>query len=334
MLPLALFAASSVPAPAVKWILPDPPARQYWGVAGGTVFTVWPGSLYHRDRRGLGGPRGLVRVGYEEDGDVFMVNYLAVEPVVEGPRGYSELEVSQLDQVRGKRFWPVHPLLGPDVEPREPEFRPEFTRLFRHPEGHEVLEVGIGVEPFRNGARPFLVLAIDSRRPEELVVRELAASDSAHIRQCIITATMGNYIRARRLWLAGEVVESSKLYPNFSGNGFAPPTVFTRDRLLLKDGFRWVAITPDEADPAGVWPMPGGGWHYAGAPVTQYWRARDDHPEEDLLANVNGRATYWAVHVPIPGGIAFENFELIRPFHTGQEFIFGITRKTPQELGW
>ena len=36
---------------------------------------------------------------------------------------------------------------------------------------------------------------------------------------------------------------------------------------------------------------------------------------------------------PIPGGIAFENFELRERFYDGQRFVFGITPKTPEELG-
>ncbi len=334
VLQITLLVACCVPAGATEWILPDPPARPYWGVSGGIVFTVWPGSIYYGDRDGLGGPRGLIRVGYESAGAAYMVNYIAVEPTVTGQRHYSELEMSQLDQLRGKRFWAVHPLLGPDVEPRESDFRPESTRLYRHPDGHEVLEVGIGVERFSNGAHPFLLARIDSRRPEELCLQVFAATGSADMRECVLTATMGNYIRARRLWLAGEVVESSQLYPGFSGNGFAYPTEYPRAKLLQQDGCRWAAITPDEADPQSVWPMRRGGWHFNGPPVTQYWRAPDDHPGEDLRVRVNGRATYYAIGVPVPGGVAYENFEMIRPFHPGQEFIFGITSKTPQQLGW
>jgi hypothetical protein len=36
---------------------------------------------------------------------------------------------------------------------------------------------------------------------------------------------------------------------------------------------------------------------------------------------------------PIPGGAAFENFEMREPFHEGQQIRFGVTRKTPAELG-
>jgi hypothetical protein len=36
---------------------------------------------------------------------------------------------------------------------------------------------------------------------------------------------------------------------------------------------------------------------------------------------------------PIPAGVAFENFEMRERFHPGQRFVFGITRRTPGELG-
>jgi hypothetical protein len=48
---------------------------------------------------------------------------------------------------------------------------------------------------------------------------------------------------------------------------------------------------------------------------------------------VNARFTYWRSSKPVPGGIAFENFELQERFYNAQKFIFGITPRTPQELG-
>ena len=46
------------------------------------------------------------------------------------------------------------------------------------------------------------------------------------------------------------------------------------------------------------------------------------------------RVRYWRSRHPIPGGIAFENFELRERFHDGQRSVFGITRRTPGELGF
>ena len=53
-----------------------------------------------------------------------------------------------------------------------------------------------------------------------------------------------------------------------------------------------------------------------------------------MVVRVNGRQTYWASDAPIPGGVAFENFELEAPFVAGQEFCFGIIPGTPATLGF
>ena len=53
-----------------------------------------------------------------------------------------------------------------------------------------------------------------------------------------------------------------------------------------------------------------------------------------LVARVNGRTTYWGSRAPIPGGIAYENFELEAPFAEGQEFRFGVVPGGPQQLGF
>ena len=52
------------------------------------------------------------------------------------------------------------------------------------------------------------------------------------------------------------------------------------------------------------------------------------------MVRVNGRAAYWGTLAPIPGGVAFENFELIERYEPGVESAFGVTLKTPKEMGW
>ena len=52
------------------------------------------------------------------------------------------------------------------------------------------------------------------------------------------------------------------------------------------------------------------------------WTAADPDPRLRVL--VNARAAYWASTAPIPGGAAFENFELVEPFRQGREFRFRI----------
>ena len=57
----------------------------------------------------LGGPRGLIRIytPYLEHDEFVVTNFIAFEPIdkAKNNRGLSELEWSQLDNVRGKRFW-------------------------------------------------------------------------------------------------------------------------------------------------------------------------------------------------------------------------------------
>ena len=45
------------------------------------------------------------------------------------------------------------------------------------------------------------------------------------------------------------------------------------------------------------------------------------------------RSTYWQSRRAIPGGVAYENFELRERFQEGHAFIFGITRQTPAQMG-
>jgi hypothetical protein len=72
-------------------------------------------------------------------------------------------------------------------------------------------------------------------------------------------------------------------------------------------------------------------WQYTGKKTTQYWRTAD---VPGLVVRANGRETFWASKTPIPGGISFENFETEAPYKVGQEFWFGVTPGTTDELGF
>jgi hypothetical protein len=105
--------------------------------------------------------------------------------------------------------------------------------------------------------------------------------------------------------------------------------------LRLGDGSLIAAITNDEADPAATMPFPlSNFWHYRGTKVTQYWKQPGTSDHAELTLAVNARHTYYGSKREIPNGNAFENFEMRQPFKEGQQFIFGITRRTPAELGF
>jgi hypothetical protein len=322
---LVFLAVASVAAGS-DWSRPGLNTNQpVWGVRGGLLWAVAPAGF-----RG-GEPRGLIRLGYpvlpEKRYD--LVNFIAIEPIVDGHRGFSELENSQLDGVPGKRIWPVGSSSGPGTNLVPGQLRKQSG-------GQEELEVVLRVEKFDNGAHVRLVVLQRSDRPDEIELSVFQEPDSAPLEYCILTATMGNMARTRQLWLNHEVVNSLKVYPDYKGAGFAPHREFPLARLhRTTAGGVLVALTNDEQDPASVYPFPNSQlWHYGGCKVTQYWVKEAGAFRNDLHAIVNGRYTYWQSSRPIPGGVAFENFELRERFYDGQKSIFGITRQTPQDLGF
>jgi hypothetical protein len=258
-----------------------------------------------------------------------LINFIAIEPIVAGRRGFSELERSELDGVAGKRI---------QVESSEgisaTNLVPGQLRIQNG--GQEELEIGFRVEKFENGAHVRLVIRQRSDRPDEIRLSVFQEPDSAPLEYCILTATMGNMARTRQLWLDHDIVSSLKVYPDYRETAFAPHREYPLSRLhQTVAGGVLVALTNDEDDPAAIYPFPNSQlWHYAGCKVTQYWAKDAAGIRNDLQVVVNGRYTYWGSSQPIPGGVAFENFELRERFQDGETSIFGITRQTPQQLGF
>lgn len=312
---------------ATSWVRPtastNPPI---WGISGGLQFAVAPGGFR------AGEPRGLIRLGYPIDssGTYDLINFIAIEPVVGGKKGFSELERSRADRLPGKQ-------IDVDVPKEERSFEKSLCagKLTPLPGGGERLDIPLRIEPFDNGAHVRLVLSQSSLAPDELMLTVFAEPDSALMDYCILTATMGNLVRTRELWLRDKVVHSLSLYPDYRDKDFAPHTRFPLNQLnRSSDGSVWAAITGNEAEPSAVYPFPGSKlWHYAGPRLTQYWKKTPGTFREDLHVTVNARFTYWRSQTPIPGGIAFENFEMRERFYDGQQFTYGITRQTPFQLG-
>ena len=318
-------------APPVEkdgWIVPSaaPPAQPLWGVKDGIAVGLWP----------LRGPRGLIRVyaPYLGNPPGHVINFIAAEPIVGAKRDLAELQPSDLDGVPGKRMWTAAEMkdgAAPGV-PWEPA-QPAFTRV----DGGEAMTFFVFIERFQNGGRPIVQVILRKNRPREVSFRLFAAKDSAAMKSCVLSATMGNYARLRRLWLKDEVFEPARLWPDFTGadpreDGFTGRKQWGLERMARLGGDAIVAATPDESYPqnATYAPHTAATWRYQGQRATQYWKAK---AAPGLVVKVNGRRTYWSSRAEIPGGIAFENFELVAPFAPGQELTYGATTATPEELG-
>lgn len=308
------------PPDRVEWIRSGMNTdRWIWGIQGHLTWGLAPPTGKPDD-----GPRGLIRIRYPvlPDGQEDLLNFIAVEPIVDGRKHYSELEPSQLDDLRGKRFWVASP---PDPAVRDDAW--QAGRWTRCETGVESLEVRVQVERFLNGAHVWLTITQRSDLPDELQLTVHAHPDSAPLDYCILTATMGNKARTRHLWLKDRVVSSLDLYPDYREAAFTDHRLFPLDQLYrTAAGDVLVAITTDEAAPWAIEPFPRRThWYYGGVPVIQYWRKPAGHWRDDLHVAVNARYTYWMSKQPIPGGISYENFELRERFYEGQRFHFGIT---------
>lgn len=305
-----------------KWIRPaqGKPAMPVWGHAFGLQVGLAP----------MPGPRGLLRIyapylGLKEGR---MINFIAVEPIPEGSdeRGFSELEMSRLDNCRGKRFWSSDDSLSHIPLKAEIPAR----GVINIENNVETLSVFVFVEPFENGAKVFLKLRFFSDRPYEVEISTFSWPDSKKLAYCIATATMGNLPRLRTLYLSEKEKSAEDLWPEFSGEAFSPHAVFPVNKMIKdsKNNFYFIA-SPEEEKSENVIYSPGTNdhWKYEGEFATQYWYVNNPNPS--LVGLVNGRAVYWASKSPIPGGIAFENFELKEPFRNGASFVFGVVPSSP-----
>lgn len=146
--------------PAAQWIRPDdahsPPV---WGIHNGIVVGLWPASIEKVGQNAEGGPRGLLRIGYEYLGTVYLINFIAVEPVVNGDMEFSEVSPSVVDGKWGKFFWAAESAgsnkFTPYANTRGVITHPDA----QHPET-EQLSLYVFMEQFIDGAQPYLKLTI------------------------------------------------------------------------------------------------------------------------------------------------------------------------------
>jgi hypothetical protein len=247
-----------------------------------------------------------------------LVNFFAIEPIPAGQteRGYSELERSRLDDVPGLRFWS-----SDDPDDAAPRAGDDPARGVVD---GDTLTVGILAEPFANGADVWVTATFTRDRPHEVRVAAFARETSVPLDACVLTATMGNWARLRELELANRTALARELWPDYRGTAFAAHVSFGVDELVHEGDEVAVRARPDEGDPSGAAYAVGTAehWHYVGRRGVQEWRAAA--PDPRLRAQVNGRHTYWMSEHPLPGGIAFENVELIEPFRQGRALTFRI----------
>lgn len=331
-LPQPPVQAQSTSATNSQWIRPQNPGDPLiWGRKDGIVFGL-------PSKGGLLGPRGLIRVGVisATTGKPELLNYIAIEPVVLGPgtrfsrMAFSELEPSRMDPgLRGKRLW-----VDPGTSASSAASRGEL-RTFPNQDGPiERLSVQIDVERFTaNNAHVYLIASIDSDHPNELRLAVHQHTDSPAIEELTVTATMGNYERLRQLWLNDRIVNSHDLYSTYIGDAFVEHENYPLDEMLrTADGDAIALCTSDEAAPSDVPVIGAEHWRYRLPKLTQYWRVPAHDLQPDLRIRVNGRRVYWASHDPLPGGVAFENFEVRQRYLPGQVFIFGVTGKAPWQF--
>src|ERR1051325_3912793 len=99
LLILGTIFTSSLAASGADWVRFGLNTNQpVWGIRGGLIWALPPAGF-----RG-GEPRGLIRLGYPVlAGEGYdLINFIAIEPIVHGRRGFSELERSVLDGCPGK----------------------------------------------------------------------------------------------------------------------------------------------------------------------------------------------------------------------------------------
>jgi len=331
----------------IKWIRPvNEKSPSVWGIHNGIVFGLWPFDIESADEKKEGGPRGLIRVGYEYMGHIDKINFIAVEPVVNGKMEFSEISPSRADNKWGKLMW------ASDSANAGRYYPSAISRgVITHPDAEhpdvEQLSVYVFMEQFLNGAHPYLKISIRSDKPEELCFEIFNQQNSATMQRCALTATMGNYSRLRLLYLKNKIVHAGELYSGFDGIDFIEKEAYPANELLRDKNDDYIALaeTNESFSSLSSWPQQAEyykRWSWRYRPffkLTQYWRKEKNQADTSLHVRVNGRAKYWSGgssnkndYINIPGGVAFENFEMREKYFSGEKFYFGLSRKTPAEI--
>lgn len=292
-----------------------------YGVKNGIMVAIHPFGLDDRTR---GGPRGLIRVGYQDGGKYYLINYIALEPIVGEDKGFSELEKGG-DGQPGKRFW-----IGGNRNDGGLGRTGDVAGEIHETSDGPVLTFVLHVERFANGAQPVVEISLFEKFPHRIRFRTFSGEGGKEMQQCILTATMGNQSRCRTLWLKQKMVFAPTLYAGYTGNDFVEKQLYKlADLQRTQTGDVVAAISPDEFEPREVWPLASDAWRHTGQWMSQFWLKPKGSFGKSLHCRVNGRRVYWGGTQPLPGGIAYENFEFREDFRAGQELWFGYTTDSP-----
>jgi hypothetical protein len=125
---------------------------------------------------------------------------------------------------------------------------------------------------------------------------------------------MGNYARLRRLWLKDRTVASRDFAAGYQSNGFVDGGDYPLEEMLgcgRHCHHRCGETAAGHGD---------GRAHrnYKSVTLTQYRRVPARQIQPDLRVRVNARRVYWGSNIPLPGGPAFENFEVRERYASGQ----------------
>ena len=305
------------------WIRPETEKdAPMWGIKNGITVALWPASIENTKPVGDGGPRGLLRIGYDYMGTNFLINFIAVEPVVNDDMEFSEISPSAVDNKWGKLFWAADTITNSHFSANANTKGTITHPDLMHPETEE-LSFYVFMEKFLNGAHPYLKISIRSDKPDELCLQIFNEANSAVMQRCALTATMGNYSRLRLLYLKNEMIDARSLFKDYNDIDFIEKNSFSYNQLLkTKSGdFIAVAESNETFNELSSWPQQPAylkRWSWRYRPfykLTQYWRKEASDVDTSLILRVNGRAKYWSGgsndssnYINIPGGAAFEKF--------------------------
>src|SRR3546814_5734903 len=120
--------------------------------------------------------------------------------------------------------------------------------------------------------------------------------------RCAVTATMGNYVRLRLLYLKDRVIDARQLYEDYNDIHFVEQEGYPVEEFLKDENGDFIVIAAGNESFAelSAWPQEPAyqaRWTWRYRPffkVTQYWRKESSRFDPSLHVRVNGREKYWS----------------------------------------